>query len=135
MYWSIKFINFQVSITWLNLRPLCRTACIKPKNNHQYGKLIQCYMSALHEPLSQHDIKPPWHKLNIFWCLWHGTVTVKYATLGMRKIALSVCQRVPAWTNTNNNLSYAMHYHLIEECQPLPIIITSNLGLISNLMH
>ena len=45
----------------------------------------------------------------------------------MRKMALSLRQRVPAWTNTNNIVSYAMHYHLIEEYQPLPIIITSRL--------
>jgi hypothetical protein len=45
----------------------------------------------------------------------------------MRELALSIRQTIPAWTNTNNILSHAMHYHLIKECQPFPIIITSSL--------
>jgi hypothetical protein len=57
-----------------------------------------------------------------------GLSQQKCAALGMRKMAHSIRQTIPAWTYTNNILPHAMPYHLIEECQPFPIIITAKLA-------
>jgi hypothetical protein len=100
----IPTLHTHLSITWLTLRPLGKIACIKPTNNNQCCKLIQCYLSALHEPLSQHDIKLQQHKLNIFGATNMGLSRLKCTTLGMRKMAPLIHQSVPAWTNTNSIL-------------------------------